>query len=118
MSYFGNRSFQGIDDRLERQFKEIEAIKMRVEQLRISIGNPEILAQRVCDQVESRLSITGLDDLKEEMEVISKIVSDKVLPQSAKVNENFGKVKVLEDKVEKLEKNQTFIVKALKKAPR
>ena len=33
-------------------------------------------------------------DLKEEMEVISKIVSDKVLPQSAKVNENFGKVKV------------------------
>lgn len=109
VSYFAQKWFETIDEKLKEHSSDLKDLSKQVSTLESKQSSQ---AKNISQAIHTQLSAVQfphgkIDQIEQEVRSVRAVVSEKLLPQSEQLVENYGKIVVLEGSVR--EQNEKLV---------
>lgn len=106
-SYFAQKWIQAVDETLKEHSSDFKALTKQVSSLeQKQASQAENLSKTIHTQLAAiKFPHSKIDEINEEVGLIKHVVQDKILPKIEKQDEYFGKVILINNRLEQQETN-------------
>jgi len=96
VSYFAKKWFESIDETIKEHSGDLKSISKQINTLEQKQSyQAEDITKAIRSQA-NKLSTFQIDHVEKEVGIIKKVIQEKLLPQSERLQENYGNIVVLE----------------------
>jgi len=114
-SYFAQKWIQAVDETLKEHSSDFKALTKQVSSLeQKQTSQTENLSKTIHTQLAAiKFPHSKIDEINEEIGLIKQITQNKILPKIEKQDEHFGKVILINNRLEQQEANLVKLFKII-----